>query len=139
MGMIILSLISSTVWIMSKLCLNQMKFAFSDIYVCCVSHAHNVAAKSFYLAIVSTTVETDKPEEELSVGLNLLGCIRQKWVYFLFINTLLLLFEVCWWYQLLVWKMKSADWVEIPAKVVHLMLMPFRLVWTLLFYIPPNQ
>jgi len=52
----------------------------NDIYVCCVSHAHNVAAKSFYLAIVSTTVETDKPEEELTIGLNLLGNIRQKFV-----------------------------------------------------------
>lgn len=52
----------------------------NDIYICCVSHAHNVAAKNFFLAIVSTTVETDKPEEELTIGLNLLGSIKQKFV-----------------------------------------------------------
>ncbi|XP_029636896.1 rab GDP dissociation inhibitor alpha [Octopus sinensis] len=52
----------------------------NDIYVCCVSYAHNVAAKNFYLAIVSTTVETDNPENELSIGLNLLGPIKQKFV-----------------------------------------------------------
>ncbi|XP_014772262.1 rab GDP dissociation inhibitor alpha [Octopus bimaculoides] len=52
----------------------------NDIYVCCVSYAHNVAAKNFYLAIVSTTAETDNPENELSAGLNLLGPIKQKFV-----------------------------------------------------------
>ena len=51
---------------------------FSDIYVCCVSFAHNVAAKGFYLAIVSTTVETSDPEKELEVGLGLLGGITEK-------------------------------------------------------------
>ena len=55
-------------------------FVFSDIYVCCVSFAHNVAAKGFYLAIVSTTVETSDPEKELEVGLGLLGGIAEKWV-----------------------------------------------------------
>ena len=53
-------------------------FVFSDIYVCCVSFAHNVAAKGFYLAIVSTTVETSDPEKELEVGLGLLGGITEK-------------------------------------------------------------
>lgn len=50
----------------------------SDIYVCCVSYTHMVASKNFYLAIVSTTVETDKPEFELRPGLDLLGPIREK-------------------------------------------------------------
>jgi Rab GDP dissociation inhibitor len=50
----------------------------SDIYVCCVSYTHMVASKGFYLAIVSTTVETDKPEFELRPGLDLLGPIREK-------------------------------------------------------------
>ena len=48
---------------------------FIDIYVCCVSYTHNVAAKSYYIATVSTTVETAKPEEEIKVGADLLGPI----------------------------------------------------------------
>ena len=49
-----------------------------DIYVGCVSFAHNVAAAGHYVAIVSTTVETDNPEGELKPGLDLLGPIEQK-------------------------------------------------------------
>ena len=49
-----------------------------DIYVGCVSFAHNVAAAGHYVAIVSTTVETDNPEAELKPGLDLLGPIEQK-------------------------------------------------------------
>ena len=51
---------------------------FLDIYVCCVSFAHNVASKGFYIAMVSTTVETGNPESELEVGLQLLGHIKEK-------------------------------------------------------------
>lgn len=51
-----------------------------DIYVCCVSDAHCVAAKGYYLAIVSTTVETSNPEAEIKPGLDLLGAIEQKFV-----------------------------------------------------------
>ncbi|XP_033114555.1 rab GDP dissociation inhibitor alpha-like [Anneissia japonica] len=50
----------------------------SDIYVCCISSAHNVAAEGFYIAIVSTTVETDEPEKEIQPGLDLLGPILEK-------------------------------------------------------------
>jgi len=49
-----------------------------DIYVGCVSFAHNVAAEGHYVAIVSTTVETDNPEAELKPGLDLLGPIEEK-------------------------------------------------------------
>merc|ERR1712168_1401623 len=52
----------------------------SDIYVCCVSSAHFVCAKGYYLALVATKVETDNPEEELEVGLNLLQPIKDKFV-----------------------------------------------------------
>jgi len=45
-----------------------------------VSFAHNVAAKGFYIAIVSTTVETSNPEAELKPGLDLLGEIKEKYV-----------------------------------------------------------
>jgi Rab GDP dissociation inhibitor len=39
-----------------------------------------VCAKDIYLAIVSTIVETDKPELELAPGLKLLGDIHDKFV-----------------------------------------------------------
>ncbi|RMB89981.1 hypothetical protein DUI87_33593 [Hirundo rustica rustica] len=37
----------------------------SDIYVCMISSAHNVAAQGKYIAIASTTVETADPEKEI--------------------------------------------------------------------------
>jgi len=52
-----------------------------DIYVACVSSTHFVCAQSHYLAIVSTIVETDNPENELQPGLKLLGPIKEKFVY----------------------------------------------------------
>lgn len=52
----------------------------NDIYIAMVSSTHNVCAKDVYIAIVSTIVETDKPELEISPGLNLLGPIDQKFV-----------------------------------------------------------
>ncbi|CAG9864502.1 unnamed protein product [Phyllotreta striolata] len=52
----------------------------SDIYVSVVSYTHQVAAKGWFIAMVSTTVETDNPEVEIKPGLDLLGTIRQKFV-----------------------------------------------------------
>ena len=40
----------------------------SDIYVFCCSFEHNVAAKNKWIAFVSTTVETSRPEHELLPG-----------------------------------------------------------------------
>ena len=48
-----------------------------DIYVSCVSFAHNVASKGNYIALVSTTVETNDPRGELKPGLDLLAPIEQ--------------------------------------------------------------
>jgi Rab GDP dissociation inhibitor len=45
-----------------------------------VSHTNVVAAKGWYIAIVSTTVETNNPESEIQAGLQLLGPIAQKFV-----------------------------------------------------------
>ena len=45
-----------------------------------VSSTHNVCAKDVYVAIVSTVVETDRPEQELAPGLQLLGPIYDKLV-----------------------------------------------------------
>lgn len=52
----------------------------SDIYVCMISSAHNVAAEGKYIAIVSTSVETNDPEQEIKPALDLLMPIDQKFV-----------------------------------------------------------
>ncbi|CAB4007117.1 Rab GDP dissociation inhibitor alpha [Paramuricea clavata] len=52
----------------------------SDIYVCCVSSSHHVCPSNFYVAMVSTTVETDNPEAELKPGLDILGTIEEKFL-----------------------------------------------------------
>uniref|UniRef100_A0A3Q3JV14 Rab GDP dissociation inhibitor n=1 Tax=Monopterus albus TaxID=43700 RepID=A0A3Q3JV14_MONAL len=51
-----------------------------DIYVCMISFAHNVAAQGKYIAIASTTVETNNPEKEIKPALDLLEPIEQKFV-----------------------------------------------------------
>jgi len=50
----------------------------SDIYVTAVSYTTQVAAKNWFIVMVSTTVETDNPEAEIQPGINLLGPIKQK-------------------------------------------------------------
>lgn len=52
----------------------------SDIYVSVVSHTHQVAAKGWFIGMVSTTVETNNPENEIAPGLALLAPIVQKFV-----------------------------------------------------------
>jgi len=51
-----------------------------DIYVSMVSHSNVVAAKNWYIAIVSTTVETANPEAEIQPAIQLLGPIAQKYI-----------------------------------------------------------
>ena len=55
----------------------------NDIYVCMVSHAHNVSSAGKYIAIVSTTVESKNPINELQPGLALLGKILERYVMIL--------------------------------------------------------
>src|SRR5579863_7643964 len=50
-----------------------------DIYIAMVSSTHNVCAKEVFVAIVSTIVETDRPEQEIAPGLRLLGPIYEKY------------------------------------------------------------
>ncbi|XP_072922585.1 rab GDP dissociation inhibitor beta isoform X1 [Hemitrygon akajei] len=52
----------------------------SDIYICMISHAHNVAAQGKFIAIISTTVETSDPENEIQPALDLLEPVDQKFV-----------------------------------------------------------
>lgn len=46
-------------------------------YLFCCSYAHNVAPKGKYIAFVLTEAETDKPEEELKPGIDLLGPVDE--------------------------------------------------------------
>ena len=46
-----------------------------------MSDTHKVASKGKYLAMVSTTVETSNPEEELRPALELLGEIDEKFLF----------------------------------------------------------
>eukprot|EP01104_Vermistella_antarctica_P000512 TRINITY_DN10672_c0_g1_i1.p1 TRINITY_DN10672_c0_g1~~TRINITY_DN10672_c0_g1_i1.p1 ORF type:complete len:448 (+),score=130.64 TRINITY_DN10672_c0_g1_i1:33-1346(+) len=50
----------------------------NDIYVCCCASEQEVCPKGYYIAEVSTTVETDNPEAELEPGIKLLGDILEK-------------------------------------------------------------
>jgi Rab GDP dissociation inhibitor len=52
----------------------------SDIYVTMVSYTHFVCTKGWFIAMVSTAVESSQPEEEIQPGLNLLGPIKQKFI-----------------------------------------------------------
>ena len=45
-----------------------------------VSYTHQVSAKGWFIAMISTTVETENPEAEIQPGLNLLGPITQKFI-----------------------------------------------------------
>lgn len=50
----------------------------SDIYISLVSYTHQVAAKGWFIAMVSTTVETSNPEDEIGPALNLLSPIKER-------------------------------------------------------------
>ena len=67
---------------------------YVDIYIAAVSSSHQVCAKGYHVAIVSTICETSVPEEEVRPALALLGPISEKKVSFimLFISISLGLF-----------------------------------------------
>jgi Rab GDP dissociation inhibitor len=50
----------------------------SDIFVNMVSYAHAVCSQGLYVAMVSTSVETSEPEEEIQPALDLLGDIMEQ-------------------------------------------------------------
>lgn len=50
----------------------------SDIYVSLISYTHQVAAKGWFIGMVSTTIETENPENEIAPGLALLAPIAHK-------------------------------------------------------------
>lgn len=51
-----------------------------DIYIAAISSTHNVCPQGYYVAIVSTIVETSTPELELDAAYKLLGPIHDKFV-----------------------------------------------------------
>lgn len=51
-----------------------------DIYISMVSSSHAVCAKGLFIAMISTYVETDKPELEIRPALDLLGNILEMFV-----------------------------------------------------------
>ncbi|KAK9474857.1 GDP dissociation inhibitor [Dipodascopsis tothii] len=51
-----------------------------DIYIACVSAAHNVSAKDHYIAMVSTVIETSNPLAEITPGIRLLGTVIEKFI-----------------------------------------------------------
>ena len=53
---------------------------YIDIYISMVSSSHAVCAKGLFIAMISTTVETDKPELEIRPALDLLGDILEMFV-----------------------------------------------------------
>merc|ERR1711976_425029 len=53
----------------------------NDIYVTMVSYTHQVASKGWFIAMVSTIVESANPEAEIQPGINLLGPIKQKFIH----------------------------------------------------------
>lgn len=61
---------------------NNLTINTTDIYVACVSSTHSVCAQNYYIAIVSTIVETSVPEREVEPALALLGPIVEKFVSF---------------------------------------------------------
>jgi Rab GDP dissociation inhibitor len=52
----------------------------SDTYISMVSFNHLICAKGIYVAMVSTTVETDDPTQELQPALELLGPVLDMFV-----------------------------------------------------------
>ena len=51
-----------------------------DIYISLISNTNLATVKGWYIAMVSTTVETANPEAEIVPGLQLLGAIQEKFV-----------------------------------------------------------
>jgi len=50
----------------------------SDIYISSISSSHNVCAKGKFIAIASTTVETENPENELEPAFGFIGPVLAK-------------------------------------------------------------
>lgn len=62
-------------------CESLAKTSLADIYIACVSSAHSVCPKGYYIAIVSTIAETSANHHlELQPGLERLGKIEEQFM-----------------------------------------------------------
>jgi len=52
----------------------------SDIFILMVSSVHNVCKQGYYIAIISTNVETNNPEQELTAAFEVLGPVKEKFI-----------------------------------------------------------
>ena len=50
----------------------------NDIFVAVLNSTHSVCKKGYYLAIISTNVETDKPEAEIEPAMQIIGPYLEK-------------------------------------------------------------
>ena len=50
----------------------------NDIFIAVLNSTHSVCKKGYYLAIISTNVETDNPAAEIEVAMNLIGPVLEK-------------------------------------------------------------
>jgi len=53
----------------------------NDIYICCVSSPHHVAAEGKFICICSTTVETANPHAELDVAFQTIGSVSDQFKF----------------------------------------------------------
>ena len=51
-----------------------------DIYIAMVSSMHQICQKGYYVAIISTQVETAEPEKEIQFAYDLIGPVLEKFV-----------------------------------------------------------
>lgn len=52
----------------------------NDIYIMMVSSVHSVCKKDYYIAIISTTIETANPEAEIEIAFEMLGPVKEKFL-----------------------------------------------------------
>jgi Rab GDP dissociation inhibitor len=53
---------------------------FIDTYISMISSSHQICAKGIFVAIISATVETENPEEEIAPAVSLLGDVLDMFV-----------------------------------------------------------
>ena len=50
----------------------------NDIFIAVLNSTHSVCKKGYFLAIISTNVETDKPEQEIEPAMQIIGPVLEK-------------------------------------------------------------
>ena len=61
--------------------LSLLQYHYSKCVLLLLFFLSQVASKGWFIAIVSTTVETDNPEKEIELGVQLLGPVKQKFIH----------------------------------------------------------